>query len=146
MPSTLPPNSPLGNFRYARDVVRNCSTHNENNPTFLTSHNQICFKHNSVGFSIVENLPFLQYWRSVENLDFNTMRPHKPISHSISVACSKVERPIYLYEQHSSWCRVCRYVCKDEINNLKLYPSSLLASRHLHTRNIPYPSPPRSYY
>jgi hypothetical protein len=35
----------------------------------------------------------------------------------ISVACGKVEQPIYLYEHHSSWCSVYRPICKDEINN-----------------------------
>jgi hypothetical protein len=33
-------------------------------PTFLTKHNQINFELNSVGFSIVKNLPVLPYRRS----------------------------------------------------------------------------------
>ena len=56
MPSALRPNSPLENFRYVRDVVRNYSTHSANNPYFLTKHNQINFKLNSVGLSIVKKL------------------------------------------------------------------------------------------
>ena len=39
----------------------------------------------------------------------------------ISAACGKVERPIYLYEHHSSWCRVYRHVCKDEIKMSLVY-------------------------
>ena len=39
---------------------------NANNPTFLTSHNQKNFELNSAGFSIVENIPFLLYIRSVD--------------------------------------------------------------------------------
>ncbi|RCV62844.1 hypothetical protein C5S53_17330 [Methanophagales archaeon] len=42
--------------------------HSANNLTFLTNKNKINFALNSVGFSIVENLPFLQYRRSVHLL------------------------------------------------------------------------------
>jgi hypothetical protein len=47
--------------------------HNENNPTFLTNHNQINSELNSAGFSIVENLPFLHYRRSVHLLSSRKM-------------------------------------------------------------------------
>jgi hypothetical protein len=54
--------------------------------------------------------------------DYNIMlklhKSTKEISHRISVACGKAERPIYLYEQHSSWYSVYRHVYKDKIKHV----------------------------